>query len=46
MWPKGGWRPVTSTTRTVKETDREETAERLLKSSASKFYDPDVDIDC
>jgi hypothetical protein len=36
---------VTSTTRTVKETDREKTAERLLKSSANKFYDPDVDID-
>ncbi|AEW92403.1 MULTISPECIES: AurF N-oxygenase family protein [Streptomycetaceae] len=25
--------------------DREKTAERLLKSSARKFYDPDVDID-
>jgi hypothetical protein len=25
--------------------DRERTAERLLKSSADKFYDPDVDID-
>jgi hypothetical protein len=25
--------------------DREKTAERLLKSSAEKFYDPDVDID-
>ncbi|HEY3747699.1 MAG TPA: diiron oxygenase [Pseudonocardiaceae bacterium] len=25
--------------------DRERTAERLLKSSAEKFYDPDVDID-
>jgi hypothetical protein len=32
-------------TRTLKETDREKTAERLLKSSAGKFYDPDVDID-
>jgi hypothetical protein len=32
-------------TRTMKETDREKTAERLLKSSANKFYDPDVDID-
>jgi hypothetical protein len=36
---------VTSTTRTFKDTDREKTAERLLKSSANKFYDPDVDID-
>ncbi|HEY1575224.1 MAG TPA: diiron oxygenase [Pseudonocardiaceae bacterium] len=25
--------------------DRERTAERLLKSSAAKFYDPDVDVD-
>lgn len=25
--------------------DREKTAQRLLKSSANKFYDPDVDID-
>ena len=25
--------------------DREKTAERLLKSSAEKFYDPEVDID-
>jgi hypothetical protein len=25
--------------------DREKTAERLLRSSADKFYDPDVDID-
>jgi hypothetical protein len=25
--------------------DRERTAERLLKSSADKFYDPDVDVD-
>lgn len=25
--------------------DREKTAERLLKSSAEKFYDPDVDVD-
>ncbi|AIG79629.1 membrane protein [Amycolatopsis sp. MJM2582] len=32
-------------TRALKETDREKTAERLLKSSANKFYDPDVDID-
>ncbi|MEC3979250.1 AurF N-oxygenase family protein [Amycolatopsis sp. H20-H5] len=32
-------------TRTLKETDRDKTAERLLKSSANKFYDPDVDID-
>ena len=37
-------------TRTVKaqmfkESDREKTAERLLRSSANKFYDPDVDID-
>jgi hypothetical protein len=36
---------VTSTARTLKETDREKIAERLLKSSANKFYDPDVDID-
>jgi hypothetical protein len=37
-------------TRTLKthvgdDADREKTAERLLKSSANKFYDPDVDID-
>jgi hypothetical protein len=32
-------------TRTLRETDREKTAERLLKSSANKFYDPEVDID-
>jgi len=33
-------------TRTLgKPADREKTAERLLKSSANKFYDPDVDID-
>jgi hypothetical protein len=32
-------------TRTLKEPDREKTADRLLKSSANKFYDPDVDID-
>lgn len=32
-------------TRTLREPGREKTAERLLKSSASKFYDPDVDID-
>lgn len=31
--------------RALKETDREKTADRLLKSSANKFYDPDVDID-
>ncbi|MCU1682101.1 MAG: hypothetical protein JWQ81_2840 [Amycolatopsis sp.] len=36
---------MTSTTRALKETDRDKTAERLLKSSANKFYDPDVDID-
>jgi hypothetical protein len=29
----------------AKAADRERTAERLLKSSADKFYDPDVDID-
>lgn len=29
----------------VKERDLERTAGRLLKSSAGKFYDPDVDID-
>lgn len=32
-------------TRTLREPDREKTAERLLKSSATKFYDPDVDLD-
>ncbi|TVT49256.1 diiron oxygenase [Amycolatopsis rhizosphaerae] len=32
-------------TRTLGEPGREKTAERLLKSSASKFYDPEVDID-
>ncbi|EHR49272.1 P-aminobenzoate N-oxygenase AurF [Saccharomonospora marina XMU15] len=32
-------------TRTLRETGREKTAERLLKSSANKFYDPEVDID-
>ncbi|MBB5807784.1 hypothetical protein F4560_007552 [Saccharothrix ecbatanensis] len=32
-------------TRTLKVADREKTAERLLNSSADKFYDPDVDID-
>jgi hypothetical protein len=31
-------------TRTL-STEREKTAERLLKSSANKFYDPEVDID-
>ncbi|GLZ35840.1 membrane protein [Lentzea sp. NBRC 105346] len=29
----------------MKVADREKTAERLLKSSADKFYDPEVDID-
>src|SRR5262249_34104875 len=29
----------------AKTADRERTADRLLKSSADKFYDPDVDID-
>ena len=29
----------------AKGADREKTAERLLNSSADKFYDPDVDID-
>ncbi|GAB3733456.1 diiron oxygenase [Amycolatopsis oliviviridis] len=29
----------------MRETDREKTAVRLLKSSADKFYDPEVDID-
>ncbi|PRX44212.1 para-aminobenzoate N-oxygenase AurF [Prauserella shujinwangii] len=32
-------------TRTLGEAGREKTAERLLKSSANKFYDPEVDID-
>ncbi|HEX6346131.1 diiron oxygenase [Umezawaea sp.] len=32
-------------TRPLKVADREKTAERLLNSSADKFYDPDVDID-
>ncbi|MGH3449373.1 MAG: AurF N-oxygenase family protein [Haloechinothrix sp.] len=32
-------------TRALKTTDTEKTAERLLKSSAKKFYDPEVDID-
>ncbi|WP_026360284.1 AurF N-oxygenase family protein [Amycolatopsis nigrescens] len=32
-------------TRTLKESGREKTADRLLKSSANKFYDPEVDID-
>lgn len=32
-------------TRTLKESEREKTADRLLKSSAGKFYDPEVDID-
>ena len=32
-------------TRTLKDPTREKTADRLLKSSANKFYDPDVDID-
>lgn len=36
---------MSAVTRTLRETDREKTAERLLKSSASKFYDPEVDID-
>ncbi|WP_054056300.1 diiron oxygenase [Alloactinosynnema sp. L-07] len=31
--------------RVAKVADREKTAGRLLKSSADKFYDPDVDID-
>ncbi|MGW4111848.1 AurF N-oxygenase family protein [Actinosynnema sp. NPDC004786] len=31
--------------RTLKVADREKTAERLLNSSADKFYDPEVDID-
>ncbi len=29
----------------AKAGDREKTAERLLKSSAAKFYDPEIDID-
>src|SRR5207302_348104 len=29
----------------AKVADREKTAERLLRSSADKYYDPDVDID-
>jgi len=32
-------------TRALKVADREKTAERLLNSSADKFYDPEVDID-
>ncbi|MGH3518943.1 MAG: AurF N-oxygenase family protein [Haloechinothrix sp.] len=32
-------------TRAIKAGDREKTAQRLLRSSATKFYDPDVDID-
>ncbi|AHH94375.1 diiron oxygenase [Kutzneria viridogrisea] len=32
-------------TRSLKVADREKTAERLLNSSADKFYDPEVDID-
>ena len=32
-------------TRTPREPGREKTADRLLKSSANKFYDPEVDID-
>jgi hypothetical protein len=32
-------------TRTLREPEREKTADRLLKSSANKFYDPEVDID-
>lgn len=32
-------------TRTLDDGGREKTAERLLKSSANKFYDPEVDID-
>lgn len=32
-------------TRTLDEPGREKTAERLLKSSANRFYDPEVDID-
>src|SRR2546427_11364024 len=32
-------------TRMLKDAGREKTADRLLKSSANKFYDPDVDID-
>ena len=31
--------------RSLKVADREKTAERLLNSSADKFYDPEVDID-
>jgi hypothetical protein len=31
--------------RVAQGSDREKTAERLLNSSADKFYDPDVDID-
>ena len=31
--------------RSLKVADREKTAERLLNSSADRFYDPDVDID-
>jgi P-aminobenzoate N-oxygenase AurF len=31
--------------RSVKVADREKTAQRLLNSSAEKFYDPEVDID-
>src|SRR5699024_2909894 len=36
---------VSAMTRSLHGNDREKTAERLLKSSANKFYDPEVDID-
>ncbi|MER7117290.1 diiron oxygenase [Saccharomonospora azurea] len=32
-------------TRAVTESSREKTAHRLLRSSANKFYDPEIDID-
>lgn len=32
-------------TRALADNDREKTAGRLLKSSANKFYDPEIDID-
>jgi hypothetical protein len=36
---------MSSTTRTLAGAGREKTADRLLKSSAGRFYDPEVDID-
>lgn len=36
---------MTGALRVAKASDREKTADRLLNSSAEKFYDPEVDID-